>query len=408
MSIEFKKTTLDNGLTVIAEINPDAHTSSVGYLVNTGARDETPELMGVSHFLEHMVFKGTERRSADDVNREFDEMGANYNAYTSHEITFYFAHVLPEYLSQAIDLLGDIMRPSLRDDDFDMEKNVIIEEIGMYDDRPHWRLQDQLLEDYFGKHGLGYRVLGTPKTVGDMTSSQMRGYFVERYSPDNMIVAASGKLDFDQLVQDVENISGHWKPTGTKRTYKAPIFSLSKRTIDDPRSNRHYIGLMAPGPSAQDPDRYAAKVLADYLGDTEGSRIYWSLVDPGLADEADMAFLGYDRSGSFYAYASCDPQNGQEVESILLDVLSKAVDNIESTELERAKNKLATQATLQGERPLGRMQAIAAQWAYQGKYSSLKEELDEFMAITEDDVRRVFNKYRFNPETILRLTPATS
>ena len=175
MSIEFKQTKLENGLTIIAEINPDAHTAAVGYLVNTGARDETPTLMGVSHFLEHMMFKGTERRTADDVNREFDEMGANYNAFTSHEMTFYFAHVLPEYTSRAIDLLGDIMRPSLRDDDFNMEKNVIIEEIGMYDDRPHWRLQDQLLEDHFGSHTLGFRVLGTPETVTSFPGSRSEG-----------------------------------------------------------------------------------------------------------------------------------------------------------------------------------------------------------------------------------------
>ena len=405
MSIEFKHTKLSNGLDIIAEINPDAHTAAMGYLVKTGARDETPEIMGVSHFLEHMLFKGTPRRTADEVNREFDDMGANYNAFTSHEITFYFAHVLPEYLSQCTGLLGDIMRPSLRDDDFSMEKNVIIEEIGMYDDRPHWRLQDQLLEDFFGSHTLGYRVLGTPDTINAMTANQMRDYFENRYSPDNIIVAATGKLDFDAFVADVEKISGHWKPSGSKRQYVNPDFKLSNRTIDDERSNRHYIGMMMPGPSAQDNDRYAAKVLADYLGDTEGSRIYWALVDPGLADEADMAFLGYDQTGSFFAYASCDPEKGEQVEAILQDVLRNAVDQIEPNELERAKNKLATMATLQSERPLGRMQNIAAQWAYQGEYLTIAEELEKFMAVTEDDVRQVFEKYQFNPQTILKLSP---
>ncbi|QDU32308.1 Protease 3 precursor [Poriferisphaera corsica] len=408
MSIQFKHTTLPNGLTIVAEINPDAHTAAVGYLVKTGARDETPADMGVSHFLEHMMFKGTQRRTADDVNREFDEMGANYNAYTSHEVTFYFAHILPEYLAPSIDLLGDIMRPSLRDEEFNMEKNVIIEEIGMYDDRPHWRLQDQLLEDFFGSHTLGFRVLGTPQTITDMTASQMRAYFAERYSPDNIIVAATGKIDWNQLVEEVEKISGHWAPSATKRQYITPNFTASARTVADDRTNRHYIGLMAPGPSAQDNDRYAAKVLADYLGDTEGSRIYWSLIDPGLADEADMAFLGYDQIGSFYAYASCDPDKGEQVESILIDVLNHAIDEIDPSEIERAKNKLATLATLQGERPLGRMQAIAAQWAYQGEYLTLSDELARFATIDRDDVQRVFNQYRFSPQTILRLTPAES
>src|SRR5690606_29036790 len=109
-------------------------------------------VMGVSHFLEHMMFKGTARRTADDVNREFDELGANYNAYTSHESTVYYAQVLPEFLPRAVDLIGDMLRPALRQEDFDIEKNVILEEIGMYEDRPDWRLHDVLLEKHFDDH----------------------------------------------------------------------------------------------------------------------------------------------------------------------------------------------------------------------------------------------------------------
>ena len=141
MSIQFQQTTLPNGLTILAESSDDARTSAVGFFVKAGTRDEQLPVMGVSHFLEHMMFKGTARRTADDVNREFDEIGADYNAYTSHEKTVYYAHVLPEFLANAVDLLGDMLRPALREDDFSMEKNVILEEISMYEDRPQWRLQ---------------------------------------------------------------------------------------------------------------------------------------------------------------------------------------------------------------------------------------------------------------------------
>ena len=254
------------------------------------------------------MFKGTARRTADDVNREFDELGADYNAFTSHEQTVYYAHVLPEFLAQATDLLGDMLRPSLRSEDFDMEKNVILEEIGMYDDRPEWRLQDALLEDFFGKHPLGHRVLGTTDTVTAMTAQQMRGYFEQRYSPDNIVVAAAGRLDFSALTDQVGQLCGSWSPTGATRDTDIPAAQAKARTVTDAKQSRHYLGLLCPGPSAQDPRRYAARVLADVLGDSEGSRLYWALVDPGTAEEADFSFMPQDGSGAFMAYASCDPE----------------------------------------------------------------------------------------------------
>jgi len=142
--LEFRKHQLENGLWVVAECNEHAHSVGLGFFVRTGSRDEQPEAAGVSHFLEHMVFKGTPRRSADDVNREFDEMGAVYNAFTSEENTVYYATVLPEYQQQCVALLADIMRPSLRADDFNTEKKVIIEEIRMYDDQPPFGADEQV------------------------------------------------------------------------------------------------------------------------------------------------------------------------------------------------------------------------------------------------------------------------
>ena len=405
MALAFHHHELPNGLTVIAEANDDAHTAAVGFFVKTGTRDEDKPLMGVSHYLEHMMFKGTARRSADDVNREFDEIGANYNAYTSHEATVYYAQVLPEFLPRAIDLLGDMLRPALREDDFDMEKNVIIEEIGMYDDRPSWRLQDTLIEEHFGKHPLSYRVLGTVDSVTALTAEQMRGYFNERYSPDNIVVAASGKIDFEKLVEDVSKIAGHWTPTGVKRAYGEPAAVTSERTITDSKVNRHYMAMMCPGPSAQDERRYISKVLADVLGDAEGSRIYWALVDPGHADEADLSFIPYDQTGAYFAYASCDPARAEDVERVLFETIDQYVDDVKDDEIERAKNKLATQATLQGENPGGRMRGIGGQWTYQGEYRSLSDELAHIMAVTSDDVRTLLKEMPFSPRTIVRLTP---
>jgi len=410
MPITFQEHRLPNGLTLIAETNPDAHTAAIGFFVKAGARDETPPLMGVSHFLEHMMFKGTARRSADDVNREFDELGASYNAYTSHEQTVYYAHVLPEFLPRAVDLEGDMLRPALRDADFDMEKNVILEEIGMYDDRPEWRLQDQLLESYFQEHTLGFRVLGTVDTIKALSADQMRGYFEHRYSPDNIVVSAAGKIDFDALVADLEKLCGHWPATGAKRLYAEPQTQQRELSITDEKLSRHYLGMLCPAPSAQDEQRYAAKVLADVLGDSEGSRIYWALIDPGTADEADFSFMPQDASAVYLAYSSSAPARADKVEQTLLSDLHDVATqkDIRPDEVERAVNKLATQATLQGERPAGRMQALGTQWAYQGNYTPLQEELDRLMAVTPADVHALLEAMPFEPQTLLRLGPGVS
>ena len=405
MAIAFHQKKLPNGLTVIAEPNNDAHPSAVGFFVKTGKRDEDKAHMGVSHFLEHMMFKGTAKRSAEDLNREFDEIGAYNNAYTSNEMTVYYAQILPEYLPRAIDLLGDMLRPALREQDFTVEKNVILEEIGMYEDRPHSRLYDTLLETYFGEHPLSYRVLGTVDSIKALTSKQMEGYFEHRYSPDNITVAAAGRIDFDFLCDEVERVAGHWKPTGARREYVDPTITQGDYTITDAKLNRAYMAIMAPGPSAQDERRYAASIISDVLGDSSNSRLYWALVDPGLADDAEVAILPYDQTGAYFAYASCDPERAREVEKKLIETIESYPDTIEPSEIERAKNKVATSATLQGENPGGRMRGLGSQWAYLGEYRSLKEELERITAVTIDEVKAVLKEWAWEPRTIVRLKP---
>ena len=166
--LRFDKKVLDNGLTIIGEHNPRAVSSAVGYMVHTGARDETPEMAGVSHFLEHMLFKGNERLSADDINRTFDELGADYNAYTSEERTVYYGAVPADRAGELLGLLTELMQPSLRQEDFDMEKKVILEEIAMYQDRPSQRLFELANERYWAGHPLGNSVLGSNESVGGL------------------------------------------------------------------------------------------------------------------------------------------------------------------------------------------------------------------------------------------------
>src|SRR5258708_5246652 len=184
----FHHTVLDNGLQVIAELNDQARSVASGFFVKAGSRDESPEVAGVSHFLEHMVFKGTNNRNALAVNRDFDKVGAKHNAQTSEEDTFYHVTCLPEYLPKAFDVLTDILRPSLREDDFETEKKVIIEEIRMYLDSPMSVAYEAAKAAHFGGHPLGQSILGTVDSITDLPVGKMRDYFARYYSPANIVL----------------------------------------------------------------------------------------------------------------------------------------------------------------------------------------------------------------------------
>src|SRR5918912_2479462 len=177
MPLTFKHHQLKNGLDIIAEINPDSHSIAAGLFVKTGARDEDVNVNGVSHFLEHMMFKGSSKYTWEDVNRIFDEMGARYNAFTSQEMTAYYANVLPEFTEKAIEHLSHLLRPAIRNEDFDTEKKVILEEIAMYLDDPGHRLYERLMEQHFQHHPLSMSILGSADSIRKLQREQMERYF---------------------------------------------------------------------------------------------------------------------------------------------------------------------------------------------------------------------------------------
>src|SRR5947207_7420147 len=229
--MKFLRESLPNGLTVVGEQNPDSLSMAVGYFARTGARDESPPVSGVSHFLEHMAFKGTGRRSADDVNREFDEIGAQYNAFTSEENTVYYGAVLPEFQERALDLLTDMMRPALRTDDFDVEKNVILEEIALYRDRPQFTVLDEARSTYFGAHPLSHSVLGTPETIGALASDQMRSYHARRYAANNLLLVLTGNFDWEGALRQVGGMSRDWQGADTPRALPEAVPNPRVRAI---------------------------------------------------------------------------------------------------------------------------------------------------------------------------------
>ena len=406
----FHSEVLTNGLQIIGESNPSARSLALGFFVRTGSRDETGDLAGVTHFLEHMVFKGTPHRTALHVNRDFDRIGAHYNAFTSEENTVFYTAVLPEYLPQAVDILADILRPSLRTEDFDVEKNVIIEEIGMYEDQPMWSAYDAAKRAYFGEHPLGNTILGTPDSIRALTRDQMQAYFERRYVAPNVTVVAAGRFDWPQLTDLVRERCGGWAagPVGrsqVRETAGSGAFQVVTRS----KVSQEHVFLISPGPPADSPLRHAADTLAMAVGDDSGSRLYWALVDPGRAESAEMSFHDYEGTGSFYTSFSCEPgQVGENLEIVMRVLRDVQRDGITEAELLQAKSKIGSRVVRGSERPMGRMQAIGMAWIYLHQYRTVDDDLKAFDAVTLADIREVLTRYPFDRPTTLALGPLES
>ena len=405
--MSFHKHALRNGLRIIGETNSSARSVALGFFVRTGSRDETSPVSGVTHFLEHMVFKGTPRRTALDVNRDFDRIGAHYNAFTSEENTVFYAAILPEYLPEAVDILADILRPSLRTEDFDMEKKVIIEEIGMYEDQPMWSAYDAAKRAHFAGHPLANSILGSVQSIKSLKRDQMHAYFKKRYVAPNITVVAAGRFPWKRLLSIMEKHCGSWErgPVGRKgvrETKGAGTFQVVKKE----KVTQEHVFMISPGPPVESPLRYAADILATAVGDDSGSRLYWALVDPGLADSADTSFHDYQGTGSFYTSFSCDPSKVEKNLEITAKILHEVRHNgITDDELRQAKSKIGSRVVRGSERSMGRMQAIGMTWTYLNTYRTVDQELTAFDSVTLKAIREVLDRYPIDRFTTLALGP---
>lgn len=392
--MKFQMHTLSNGLQIIGETNRSVYSVAAGFFVRTGSRDETAEVSGVSHFLEHMAFKGNDRFTADDVNRVFDELGAKYNASTSEEVTMYYAAVLPEYLREAMELLTALMTPSLRQEDFDMEKKVILEEIGMYEDQPSFTCYDQIMSTHFAGHPLGQSILGSVQSITDLTSDQMRHYHRSHYHTGNITLAIAGNCDFDEAVAIAEQyclaIPGGQRDRILPEVMPRPAVNLLQKET----SVQQHIMQMGPGPSSTSPLRFAAELLSVIVGDDSGSRLFWELVDPGHVEAVDLGYNEYDCAGTWMTYLSCQPE---QVASNL-EIMRRVFDEVNSSgvtaeELEQAKNKVASRIVLRGERPMGRLSSLGNNWVYRGQHRSIADDLKSIRTVTSEEIRQVLDQF---------------
>lgn len=405
----FHEAKLDNGLQIIAELNPNAHSVALGYFVRTGSRDESLDVSGVSHFLEHMAFKGNEKYTADDVNRIFDEIGANYNASTSEEITLYYGSFLPEYIDTALELLSTLIYPTLRQEDFDMEKKVILEEIGMYDDLHSFTAYEKVMQAHFQGHPLGQSILGSVDSITELTSEQMRDYHAKHYLAGNLTLAIAGNADWAKVLELADKFCKHWPAGKTDRPIDEAQPKTGTQTIIEKKIQQQHIMQLGPAPAAQDILRLPAEILSVVIGDDSNSRIYWKLVDPGLAESAELGFNEYDGSGTWLTYLCSDPELTESNLQLIQEIYDEVNQSgITQEELDRAKNKLASRLVLRSERPMGRLSSLGGNWVYRQKYYSVEDDLELLSNISLDDIQTLLKKYPLGHSTTAAVGPMTS
>jgi len=404
--MEFKSEKLENGLVIIGEINKSAKSAAVGFFVKTGSRDETEQINGVSHFLEHMLFKGTDKLSALEVNEAFDKTGAQFNAFTSEENTVYYAAVLPEYLAEVTQLWTQLMRPALRDMDFNIEKNVIKEEIAMYKDLPSFDVMDRCRSLHFDGHPCGNSVLGRVESIDSLTAEQMRTYFAKRYAPNNIVLACAGNFDWDRICLQVSDSCGSWQRQTVERQLGHSEGSRKKQRYEKANLVREHICLMSAGVSAQDPRRFAASLLGNIIGDDVGSRFFWELVDKALAEVASMQFGAMDGTGAFYSYIRCSSENVNKVLDIVRKIFDDlARDGVTESELTAAKNKTLSALVIKNELPMGRLVDLGFNWTYLQRYQTIEDDINSIKAVTVDDIHSLIKQLRPGDFTQFSLGP---
>ena len=233
----------------------------------------------------------------------------------------------------------------------------------------------------------------------------MARYFERRYGPGNMVLSVTGKFDWAEIIKLAEKYCGTWQPVDAPRHQPLPLYKPQRLAMADPKLNRQYTMGMTPGPSAQDDRRFAARILSDVIGDSDGSRFYWALVDNAIAEDADFGFYPHDGCGSYYIALTTDPDRSDEALDIAMKELQRVKEDLSSDEVDRAKNKIATSLTLSGEVPLGRMRSIGSQWMYNKQYRSLEQDTAALMSVTPQSLGQLMDDFPFDPMTIVSLGP---
>ena len=410
---EFQRSVLPNGLTVLSEHMPGVRSVSFGAWVRAASVHETPERMGVSHLLEHMVFKGTERRSAKQIALELEALGGSLDAYTSREHTVYQARVLDEHLPQAADVIADIVfRPTLRSNDLALERKVVLEEIGMVEDTPDDLVFELHNEVLWGAHPYGHSILGTRDTVKHLGVRALRDLHERAYHPPQLVVAASGNVSHEALLDVLERTGWCAIPRGEAALLATPAATSAPPTVRHVarEGTQTHVVLGSPGLRYSDPRRYALVMLSMLLGGGMSSRLFQRIREElGLAYSIYTFQQFYADTGMHGVYVATSPESAQPAFDAIRDELAKVADGgLPLEEIEMGKSQLKGQMTLSLESVSARMYRAAAVELYGEPYRTLDETLALVNAVTVDDIAAVAREF-FSPDrqTVLSLGPTS-
>ncbi|MFP5297975.1 MAG: M16 family metallopeptidase [Actinomycetota bacterium] len=389
----FDRTTLDSGVTVVTEKMAEVRSVSCGFWFDVGARDEPDSLAGTSHFLEHLLFKGTPTRTAKEIADAFDAVGGDVNAFTSKEYTCYYARVLDQDLPMSVDVLSDMITRSLLDpDELESERRVILEEIAMHEDAPDELVHDLFYRSMWREHPLGRPVLGYNSTVGEVTRDQLADYWRERYSPSNCVVAAAGNVDHDWLVERISAIFTEPYGRRTLRPGDAPQHAPGINVHRRPTEQAHMI-IGMPGLHRGHEDRHALAVFDTILGGGMSSRLFQEIREKrGLAYSVYSYRSMFLDAGTFSVYVGTTPQNVDTVMGIINGEFESVLgEGITEAEFQRAKGHLKGSLVLSSEDPGSRMSRLGKQQITTGEILSIDELIARIDALQLEDVQRVAN-----------------
>lgn len=388
---DIRSTTLPNGLLVLTERMPHLRSVSMGVWVDSGSRDETAERNGISHFIEHMVFKGTTSRSAQQFAREVDAIGGNLDAFTGKETICFNIKVLDENVSAALDLLSDlVLHPTFAPEDVLREQGVILEEIKMDEDNPDYLVHEIFTQKFWKGDALGRPILGTAKTVSSFNQAIVLDEYATRFTPANMVFTAAGNLDHDRFVAEVKEAFASL-PASSRRPHRTPAPEIFPHiTLKDKKSlEQVQFCLALPALHVAHQDRYAAYLLNSILGGGMSSRLFQSIREErGLAYSVYSELNPFRDTGSLAVYAGCAVDRTREVLNVTLAELGRIKDElVTDEELERAKNQLKGNLVLGLESSSSRMSNLARQQMYFGRFFTTDDITAEVNRVTAEEVQ---------------------
>jgi predicted Zn-dependent peptidase len=380
--------TLPNGFRIVTEHMPGLMSASVGIWVTAGGRHERAEQNGIAHFLEHMAFKGTKKRSALRIAEEIEDVGGYINAYTSKEMTAYYARVLSADVGLALDVISDIvLNPVFDDREIEVERNVILQEIGQSLDTPDDIIFDWLQEASYPDQPFGRTILGPAERVSGFSREDLTRFVAEHYGPDQMILAAAGGVDHDAILAQATEIFGGLKPVGAPTVQVAAFGGLERREVKD--LEQVHFALAFESPNYRAPDVYAAQIYATALGGGMSSRLFQKIREErGLCYSIFAQSGAYEDTGQITIYAGTSEDEISDLMQLTVDELKRAADDMSDAEVARARAQLKAGLLMGLESPSSRAERLARLLAIWGRVPDVEEAVQRIDAVGTSDVRK--------------------